>query len=361
MCVCVCVCVCLCVSVCVCVCVSECVPICPYIVCRSPLAEFLVSQGPSQTWLLKNYLVTITTSNPSDSSSTCHRCAVIKRGILGDEREMGSAPLGGGAQPLLCGCWSRGWAEVKIRRPTGCVSWLLRVQNQLDLLSSFDPQLTPHTWRDLGIAATNYPDLVSEGAGPVQQLFVGRRASEAVETVQEQTGQDRSHLPLHPDYPLARDLEQLPVHTVELGVATDPSVYYGPNIEVGIETTADTSAQTGCLPEREERLLPVQETVELGGAVEVGPQEVDCLGQRSKPINMAPRHKTQSVGSGLAEFLPPLLSYEGNARSPSLHSDETLLNEQQQVCACVCACMHACVCSCILLLVLLFHPPPLLS
>ena len=33
----------------------------------------------------------------------------------------------------LCSCWCRGWAEVKVRRPTGNVAWLMRVQNKLDI------------------------------------------------------------------------------------------------------------------------------------------------------------------------------------------------------------------------------------
>ncbi|XP_074649402.1 tuberin-like [Tubulanus polymorphus] len=34
-----------------------------------------------------------------------------------------------GETPHLCSCWCQGWAEVYIRRPTGNVSWMMRVQN----------------------------------------------------------------------------------------------------------------------------------------------------------------------------------------------------------------------------------------
>ena len=31
--------------------------------------------------------------------------------------------------PELCACWCNGWAEIHVRRPSGDVSWMTRVQN----------------------------------------------------------------------------------------------------------------------------------------------------------------------------------------------------------------------------------------
>ena len=30
----------------------------------------------------------------------------------------------------LCNCWCESWAEILIRRPSGNVSWIMRVQNE---------------------------------------------------------------------------------------------------------------------------------------------------------------------------------------------------------------------------------------
>ncbi|RZF45475.1 hypothetical protein LSTR_LSTR009346 [Laodelphax striatellus] len=33
-------------------------------------------------------------------------------------------------EPQICACWCQGWAEIHIRRPTGDMSWIMRLQNQ---------------------------------------------------------------------------------------------------------------------------------------------------------------------------------------------------------------------------------------
>ena len=32
-------------------------------------------------------------------------------------------------KPEPCACWCNGWAEIHVRRPSGDVSWMTRVQN----------------------------------------------------------------------------------------------------------------------------------------------------------------------------------------------------------------------------------------
>ena len=32
-------------------------------------------------------------------------------------------------KPELCACWCTGWAEIYVRRPSGDVSWMCRIQN----------------------------------------------------------------------------------------------------------------------------------------------------------------------------------------------------------------------------------------
>ena len=39
--------------------------------------------------------------------------------------------------PHLCNCWCTQWAEIHIRRPTGTFSWIMRIQNEEDVIESF--------------------------------------------------------------------------------------------------------------------------------------------------------------------------------------------------------------------------------
>ncbi|XP_075230715.1 TSC complex subunit tuberin isoform X2 [Lycorma delicatula] len=39
-------------------------------------------------------------------------------------------------EPQLCACWCQGWAEIYVRRPTGDMSWVMRLQNQPQTLTS---------------------------------------------------------------------------------------------------------------------------------------------------------------------------------------------------------------------------------
>ena len=37
-----------------------------------------------------------------------------------------------------CACWCQGWAEIYVRRPTGDMSWIMRIQNSMNLENSPD-------------------------------------------------------------------------------------------------------------------------------------------------------------------------------------------------------------------------------
>ena len=39
--------------------------------------------------------------------------------------------------PHVCNCWCTQWAEFHIRRPTGNFSWIVRLQNEQDLMAMF--------------------------------------------------------------------------------------------------------------------------------------------------------------------------------------------------------------------------------
>jgi tuberous sclerosis protein 2 len=39
---------------------------------------------------------------------------------------------------LPCACWCQGWAEIYVRRPTGDMSWIMRIQNSMNLDTNYD-------------------------------------------------------------------------------------------------------------------------------------------------------------------------------------------------------------------------------
>ena len=85
---------------------------------RSSGADFLFSHGPCKTWALGNYLVTVTTTGEAGGSpDSCPHCM--------SERNSGVSMATCG----LCSCWSWGWAEVKVRRPSGNTAWVVRLEN----------------------------------------------------------------------------------------------------------------------------------------------------------------------------------------------------------------------------------------
>ncbi|KAJ8913200.1 hypothetical protein NQ315_016142 [Exocentrus adspersus] len=150
---------------------------------RLPAAEFLLNGGQSMCWLIGNKLVTVTTSGCSQKvlkQGLCDKCWTLcsaqndsrrlKSGRSGSnetEPELGwasrqnsnekpnnaSSPMEEGKrvgekleaisaklqkvnstekqEKENCACWCQGWAEIYIRRPTGDMSWVMRIQNQL--------------------------------------------------------------------------------------------------------------------------------------------------------------------------------------------------------------------------------------
>ncbi|KAK6623829.1 hypothetical protein RUM44_010685 [Polyplax serrata] len=159
---------------------------------RSPIAEFLLNGGQSQTWLLGHKLITVTTSGCSQKplkNNLCDRCWMVcksdkkflspesedidredllklSRQNSGDKNQDQSGAdfqkfdmTSGGGSPTdeakksinndtskleqlifkshengpsndLCACWCQGWAEIYVKRPTGDMSWVLRIQNE---------------------------------------------------------------------------------------------------------------------------------------------------------------------------------------------------------------------------------------
>ncbi|XP_066139931.1 tuberin isoform X2 [Euwallacea fornicatus] len=137
---------------------------------RTPLSEFLLRDGQSMTWLVGNKLVRVTTSGCSQKvlrRGLCEdcwsRCNAMKDNNLlaagssstetsrqnsneksnnsasspQEEATKGLGQTEEGKEEYLCPCWLQGFAEVHIRRPTGDMSWIMRIQN--DLAHSYMP------------------------------------------------------------------------------------------------------------------------------------------------------------------------------------------------------------------------------
>ncbi|KAL1488930.1 hypothetical protein ABEB36_014716 [Hypothenemus hampei] len=145
---------------------------------RLPGAEFLLNGGQSMTWLVSSKLVTVTTSGCSQKvlkQGLCDKCWSMCNTKTTDNRLL--TPGSSSAEPsrqnsneksnnsagspqdetctrvgeevvtqklqemfktdecknekYTCACWCQGWAEVYIRRPTGDMSWIMRIQNDL--------------------------------------------------------------------------------------------------------------------------------------------------------------------------------------------------------------------------------------
>nr|ALE20562.1 TSC2 [Leptinotarsa decemlineata] len=176
---------------------------------RLPVAEFLLNGGQSMCWLIGNKLFTVTTSGCSQKilkNGLCDKCWTLcsnqnesrkKTGRsgsnetddldwasrqnsneksnntsvsspsedlrkIGDKLDMVSSKLQQIASSVkqekeMCACWCSGWAEIYVRRPTGDMSWVMRIQNQIsfthsiydfplnELSTLFMPSLYPET------------------------------------------------------------------------------------------------------------------------------------------------------------------------------------------------------------------------
>lgn len=65
--------------------------------------------------------------------------------------------LKSGPERQLCSCWCQGWAEIHVRRPTGDMSWVMRIQNQIaqdnefplnEISSLFMPSLSKESLKE---------------------------------------------------------------------------------------------------------------------------------------------------------------------------------------------------------------------
>lgn len=243
-----------------------------------------MSGGPSKTWALSNYLVTVTTTGEAGGEpGTCAQCVAELRAnrphapSMAEDKSLYNIATATGRSPL-CSCWCWGWAEVKVRRPSGNIAWMLRLENRLQrehAVERGEGELAAVA------AAYNYP-------------------FEIEETDQERCLQEHGH---------GRQLE-------DIGRLGGQLVEREGNSEEQKNGEDELSWQ--------ETLLLWQPVAKEGGPhhqppVSSSPLPVEGCGPVTEPCAI--------------ERMPPLLSYETTepaGRSPSLHG--SLLTEQEQVC-----------------------------
>lgn len=259
-------------------------------------------------------LVTITTSGQGGGMpGTCKRCAAVSRmGRVLDrttERE-DAGEREANRDPFLCSCWCRGWAEIKIRRPTGNIAWLLRLQNRLQPLYTLSDT-------DYSLVAANYPFMEEETATSAPLEASGDAGTTT--TVPSEDLQDRE-----------------PAAPTALGGRQEAESEVDPAFEVAVERATDSDGeqtqQTSEIPQSSET-VPTTDSDPLPLASIRQPTSMSWseVGESCEPLS--PRAASYSALPCL-EYLPPLLSYDegdGLGRSPSLRDPGGLMSEQEQV------------------------------
>lgn len=151
--------------------------------CRSSSSDFLVAGGPTKTWIVGNSLVTITTSTMGEG--LCKRCSLNRMGDGKDDAslhsigDVSSAYRGTGELTGVCSCRSSGWAEIKIRRPSGNTGWMMHLQNRPHPLSLMQPSAHSIPDSDIGLLSASLPvaKLATIGealAGENEDIFFSR-------------------------------------------------------------------------------------------------------------------------------------------------------------------------------------------
>lgn len=150
-----------------------------------------MSGGPSKTWIMGNSLVTITTSGKltDDSTGVCLRCAANR--VEPDTTDTGiDSTTSLDEMASAYSCWHGGWAEIKIRRPSGNTAWMMRLQNRPHPLSLTHPSLLGIPESELGLLAASLPpeEGVKVQVGGTEVTEGGRWKNEGEFIVSQEVG-----------------------------------------------------------------------------------------------------------------------------------------------------------------------------
>ena len=310
--------------------------------CRSSNAEFLISGGPSKTWLVGHTLVTVTTSGQGGGKTgVCRRCAAFRtrtRTVDETTEDLGRLKLPGGIpDQVLCSCWCKGWAEILIRRPTGNISWMMRLQNRLQALSVGEPYSPSNA--DWSLLAPTYsceaggrggkpglpardenetPKHQGEPPKPHPAATLGP-ASESGGSSPEMLTPRANHAPTVPPTP-----QQLPV------AESSGSEGRAGSSEEGA-LSSDSEGESQPPPRPEETATALSDRAPQTSPSRRQPSSKSWSEQGAREaLPLSPRPSSYCA----LEHLPPLLSYDTGddlGRSPSLHGSGGRLSDQEQV------------------------------
>lgn len=189
--------------------------------------DFLVGGGSSKTWLVGRSLVSITTSGSGGGEQgVCGRCKAVRRSLQPDSGTTLTsneayltwrrASLAGQEEtvPLsLCSCWCRGWAEIMVRRPTGSVAWLMRVQNKLDIqATSLTPAQADFDW---SLMSVNEPEVGKEEEEQVNEEEWGILTVDGEEFFKAETLAEAMALPKHSSSPVEQAVKNEQAASIE--------------------------------------------------------------------------------------------------------------------------------------------------
>ena len=326
--------------------------------CRSSGAEFLVAGGPTKTWIVANSLVTITTSGQGGGrSGTCARCASNRKTTGPHPPPLLLSAFEDSSPPQLCSCWCRGWAEITIRRPTGNISWLMRVQNRLQPLqpTMTASQLGHSLDSQLGLVALNLPTSAVEPERDSHS--VDARAESAKNTSAESAKSKSSR----PDVKESENGDWISIEavgaddryiTANSGEIREKEVWFvakeltsasEPPPKDEVVSSKDSPPQqedkdTNVLVVRTDQVRESSPSKAIDSSPSRHHQHTsvswsgDDGGMSLFPLS--PKPSSYSTHFPL-EHLPPLLSYdeadEGWGRSPRLHGNSEVLSEEEQL------------------------------
>ena len=308
--------------------------------------------------------------------------------------DLGGLKLPGGVpDQVLCSCWCKGWAEILIRRPTGNISWMMRLQNRLQALSVGEPYSPSNA--DWSLLAPTYPceavgrggklgppardesetpqhkgepprprpaaspGSASESGGSTPELLTPRASDVSTAPLTPRASDvstapltpRASDIPTAPLTPRASDVPTAPLTPRASGVPTVPltprasdvstpqqlpttessvgEVRVG-SLEEGL-LSSDSEGESQPPPRPEEAATPPSSRAPQTSPSKRQPSSKSWSERGAREVPpLSPRPSSYCA----LEHLPPLLSYDTGddlGRSPSLHGSGGRLSDQEQV------------------------------
>ncbi|CAH1794876.1 unnamed protein product [Owenia fusiformis] len=134
-----------------------------------------------------------------------------------------------GFNPHLCNCWCQSWAEVHIRRPTGNISWVMRLQNDPNTLTG-SPEVS---LADLSSLFMPTPEKSSKMISHLTRL----------EKIDTESLDGNKYDAMHEDY-FASSVPSTPLPKASISEFSDLSLLSQQSLELQSDVTDDVYAQS---------------------------------------------------------------------------------------------------------------------